>query len=62
MLNKPVGTHTAHNRDALPIYREAVRILALPMKARRAEIEKHPQAERLAAEVKRIWEYRRGIK
>ena len=44
---------------AMPIHQEALRILSLPQPTRRAEIERHPLANLLAAEVKRAWEYRR---
>jgi len=45
---------------AMPLYQEALRILSLPQPARRAEIDRHPLAPLLAAEVKRIWEYRKN--
>lgn len=48
---------TDFNRDALPYYREACRILALPFDQRKAAI---GDDERLAAEVRRVYEYRRG--
>ena len=46
---------------AMPIHQEALRILSLPQPARRAEIERHPLAPLLAAEVKRVWEYRKTL-
>lgn len=45
---------------AMPLHQEALRILSLPQPARRAEIERHPLAGLLAAEVKRVWEYRKN--
>lgn len=45
---------------ALPIYARACEILALPVDKRRAVIEAHPLAGLLAAEVKRVWEYRKN--
>lgn len=45
---------------AMPLHQEALRILGMPTSARRQEIERHPLAELLAAEVKRIWEYRKN--
>jgi hypothetical protein len=53
---------TRFNEQALPIYREACRILALPKHARRAEIDKHPHSERLAAEVTRVHRYRLSLR
>ena len=46
---------------ALPIHKEALRILELPLDQRRAHIEAHPLADLLAAEVKRIWKTRRTV-
>ena len=45
---------------AMPLHQEALRILSLPQPSRRAEIERHPLAGLLAAEVKRVWEYRKN--
>ena len=46
---------------AMPIHVEACRILALPKGDRRAQIEAHPLAELLAAEVLRMWTFRRTV-
>lgn len=46
---------------ALPIYKEACRILSLPKPDRRAEIERHPLSELLAAEVIRLHKFRRTV-
>lgn len=43
----------------MPIHLEATRILSLPLAARRAEIEAHPLSGMVAAEVTRLWHYRR---
>ena len=45
----------------MPIYKEACRILDLPQPQRRAEIEKHPLADMLAAEVIRLHKFRRTV-
>lgn len=58
-LDNPFGAYTAFNRDALPIYHEACRILELPFSDRKMAIESHHQADRLAAEVIRIYQYRK---
>lgn len=47
---------TDFNRDALPYYREACRILALPFDQRKAAI---GGDERLAEEVRRVHELRK---
>lgn len=54
-----LGPSAAHD-VAMSIHMEARRILSLPQPARRAEIERHPLAPLLAAEVKRVWEYRKN--
>lgn len=58
---KPPSPHlqqlTDFNRLALPYYLEACRILALPFDQRKAAI---GDDERLSAEVRRVYEYRRG--
>lgn len=46
---------------AMPVHMEACRILALPQGDRRAQIEAHPLAELLAAEVMRMWTFRRTV-
>ncbi len=45
----------------LPIYKEACRILDLPQPHRRQEIEKHPLADMLAAEVIRLHKFRQTV-
>lgn len=45
----------------MPIYKEACRILDLPQPQRRAEIENHPLADMLAAEVIRLHKFRRTV-
>ena len=45
----------------LPIYARACEILSMPVDQRRAEIERHPLADLLAAEVKRVWGFRRTV-
>ena len=47
---------TEHNRLALPYYKRACEILAMPFDERRAAI---GDDERLAAEVKRIYKWRK---
>jgi hypothetical protein len=42
------------------IYKEAVRILALPLPARKTQIEKYGQPELLKAEVLRVDRYRKA--
>jgi len=46
---------------ALPIYAKACETLDLPVNQRRAEIEAHPLADLLFAEVKRVWGFRRTV-
>lgn len=41
------------------VYREAVRVLALPKSLRMAEIEKYALQDELKAEIKRVWGLRR---
>lgn len=53
---------TKQNRDALPIYKEACAILDLPLPQRKARIELHPQSQRLAKEVIRIYAWRKEQK
>lgn len=45
----------------MPIYKEACRILKLLKPDRRAEIERHPLSELLAAEVIRLHKFRRTV-
>ena len=46
---------------ALPIYARACEILSMPVDQRREAIEAHPLADLLAAEVKRVWGFRRTV-
>ncbi len=55
--SKTLQNLTNFNRLALPYYREACRILALPFDQRRAAI---GDDERLAEEVRRVHELRKG--
>lgn len=55
----PIGKYTAANRNALPLYNAAVKILSMPTSERRPEIAKHETPELLAEEVTRIWTLRR---
>lgn len=50
---------TRLNRDALDIYHEALEVLALPLPERRPRIAAHPQKERLAKEVTRLFAWQK---
>ncbi len=58
----PIGKYTAANRNAFAVYKEAVKVLRMPLEDRKPYINSHESSELLAAEVTRVWRSRQAQK